>query len=400
MRNEGSLLITNARAVLPDVVMEPIAILVENGVIKEIDVKPETNADEYLDAEGGYLFPGFIDMHVHGGGGADFMDATPEAFETVIKAHLASGTTTIVPTAMSATKGELLDFVKAYQEFKEKSEYASFACGLHLEGPYFSKASGKSKGAQSGDLIRDIDFEEINEILTLAKGSIVRWDAAPEIEGSEQFAALMKEHEILCSVAHTDATADEAQKGFKAGFSHVTHFYNAVTAYRKKDQQVLAGVVEATYLDDKVTVELICDGKHIPKQCMHLALKIKGVDNVIGITDATRLAGTESKSGRLGSLRNGTEVIVDDGVAKLLDMSSYAGSICTMDRALKVVCKDYGVDPVTAAKMLATNPARLLKIQDRKGSIEVGKDADFLIVNDQFEIKVVVNKLRNMSSQQ
>lgn len=390
MRNRGTILIRNARAVLADKVTAPIAILVENGIIIDIGVKPEADADCCFDAKGGYLFPGFIDIHVHGGGGADFMDAAPEAFETIVKAHLARGTTTIVPTAMTASKKELLSFIRAYQEFKEKSDYSSLACGIHLEGPYFSKANGKSKGAQCGDLIRDIDFEEVKEILDFAKGSIVRWDAAPEVAGSRRFAAIMRDNGIVCAVAHTDATADEAEKGFAAGFSHVTHFYNAVTLYRKRDQEVVAGVVEAAYLDEKVTVELICDGRHIPKQCMQLALKIKGSDHVIGITDATRIACTDWKRGRLGSLANGTEVIVDDGVAKLPDMSSYAGSICTMDRALKVVCVDYGIDAVTAAKMFATNPARFLKISNKVGSVEIGKAADFVITDDCFAIKAVM----------
>ena len=390
MRKEGSLLIRNVRAVLPDRVTEPTAILIEQGRITAINGNPETKADEFWDAAGGILFPGLVDMHVHGGGGADFMDATPYAFETVVKAHLARGTTTIVPTAMTATKEELLAFIKAYHDFKEKSAYAPLVCGLHLEGPYFSKANGKSQGAQSGKLIREIDFGEVHEILSAAEGSILRWDAAPEIAGSERFAALMKEQGILCSAAHTDATAEEAQKGFEAGFSHVTHFYNAVTAYRKKDQQVLAGVVEAAYLDDNVTVELICDGRHIPKHCMQLALKIKGADKVMGITDAMRMAGTDRKRGMLGSLTNGTEVIVDDGVAKLPDLSSYAGSIATMDRALQVVCREYGIDPVVAAKMLASNPAGLLNIHDRKGTIAVGKDADFVLVDEQYRIQDVL----------
>ena len=388
--NSNIFLIKNARIVLADRITDPSCILVENGKIKDINREQMIFEAQCLDARGGFVFPGFIDVHVHGGGGADFMDATPEAFETAVKAHLLRGTTFMVPTAMTATKEELVAFIKAYIEFKEKSEYASLVKGIHLEGPYFSRANGKSKGAQSGNLIRDIDFDEVDELLKLAQGSIIRWDAAPEVEGSERFAEIMCDNGIICAVAHTDATAAEAQKGFEAGFSHVTHFYNAVTAYRKREQEVLAGVVEATYLDERVSVELICDGKHIPKQCLQLALKIKGSDMVIGITDATRIACTDQKSGKLGSLSRGTEVIVDDGVAKLPDMSSFAGSICTMDRALKVLCVDYGVDPVTVAKMLALNPARQLRIDDERGSIAVGKAADLIITTDDFVLKSVV----------
>ncbi len=386
MMGKGTILIRNARAVLPDRVTEPLDILVKNGMIEEIGSVQDAISERCFDAEGRYVFPGFVDIHVHGGGGADFMDATPQAFEEAVKAHLAFGTTAIVPTAMTATREELIGFIEAYKAFKEKSPYADLACGIHLEGPYFSKANGKSKGAQSGDLIRDIDMDEVKQILALAEGHLIRWDAAPEVEGSEDFARFLRDQGILCAVAHTNATAEETEKGFAAGFSHVTHFYNAVTAYMKRDQVVTAGVVEATYLNEDVTVELICDGKHIPHKCMQLALKIKGSDKVMGITDATRLAGTDWKSGKLGSLLHGTEVIVEDGVAKLPDRSSFAGSICTMERALAVLCAEYGVDVVTAAKMLSTNPAKHINKLKEIGSIEPGKKADLVVVNEDFSI--------------
>ena len=387
----STLLIRNARAVLSDRVTEPVGIFIKDGKIEKIGTEQGSCSDRTVDVRGGYVFPGFVDVHVHGGGGADFMDGDPQAFETAVKAHLKRGTTTIVPTAMTATKEELTGFIKAYHRFKATSPYADLAAGLHLEGPYFSKANGKSKGAQSGELIRDIDFDEIKQILDLANGSIIRWDAAPEVENSEKFAEIMKENGIICAAAHTNATADEAQKAFKAGFSHVTHFYNAVTAYMKRGQVVTAGVVEAAYLDETVTVELICDGRHIPKQCLQLALKIKGADRVLGITDATRISCTDMKTGKLGSLKNGTDVIVDDGVAKLPDLSSYAGSICTMDRALKVLCVDYGIDIVTAAKMLSTTPAKHIGAK-KIGEIKQGYHADLVITDESFSVEAVMKK--------
>ncbi len=387
---DNSLLIKNARVVLPDGITEPSDVFSSNGRITLIGKNVSEKADCVLDAENGYLLPGFIDVHVHGGGGADFMDGTADAFETAVKAHLKRGTTTLVPTAMTASREELLGFVKAYLEFKEKSEYAENAPGLHFEGPYFSNSNSKSKGAQKGDIIRDIDFDEVNIILDAAKGSVIRWDAAPEIPNALKFAELMNQKGIICAVAHTDATGYEAEKGFVGGFTHVTHFYNAVTAYKKREQIVTAGVVEAAYLDDSVSVELICDGRHIPEHCMKLALKIKGADMVMGITDATRIACTDMKSGMLGSLQNGSYVIVDDGVAKLPDLTSYAGSICTMDRALRVVCRDYGIDVVTAAKMLSTTPARHVGMEKEVGSIEVGKKADLVIADGDFNVKTVV----------
>jgi N-acetylglucosamine-6-phosphate deacetylase len=226
--------------------------------------------------------------------------------------------------------------------------------------------------------------------LQAAKGAILRWDAAPELAGSGEFAKRLNREGILCAAGHTDATGYEAQAGFGNGFSHVTHFYNACTAYKKRDQKVTAGIVEAAYLDDAVTVELICDGRHIPEHCLKLALKIKGADKVIGITDATRLSCTDAREGKLGSLQNGIRVIVDDGVAKLPDMTSYAGSICTMDRALRVLCIDYGIQPVIAAKMLSSAPAHHIGLLDSIGTVEIGKQADLVIANKNFAVTGVI----------
>lgn len=379
----NSLLIKNASVVFSDAVKQT-NLLIEDGKISKIGY--EGKADRVLDLQNSYLLPGFIDVHLHGGGGADFMDSDPSAFETVVKAHLAHGTTTMLPTAMTATEKDLCLFLNNYKNFKKNSPLRDVTPGVHLEGPYFSGANAKSSGAQPSGLLRLPDEKEMDRLLKLANGDILRWDAAPELEGSDMFAKKCQENGIICSIAHSAATSEEAQKGIDNGFSHVTHFYNAVTTYRKVDQKVLAGVVEAAYLNDNVKVEFICDGRHIPKDIIRLALKIKGAESVMGITDAMRIAGTNLKSGKLGSIENGTEVIVDDGVAKLPDLSSYAGSIATMDRALKVLCNDYGFSLPQASVMLSKSPALLLNIADEKGSIELGKDADLVIVDKELNV--------------
>lgn len=384
----SSLLIKNANVVLPDEV-KLTSVLIEDGIISAIGYQGK--ADREIDAKGNYLLAGFIDIHVHGGGGADFMDATPEAFETAVKSHLEHGTTTLLPTAMTATESDLTEFLNAFKEFKSKSEYSALTPGVHLEGPYFSGANAKSSGAQPSGLLRLPDEAEMNRLLKVADGDILRWDAAPELEGSEMFTRKCKENNIICSIAHSAATSEEAQKGIDNGFSHITHFYNAVTTYRKEGQKVLAGVVEAAYLNENVTVELICDGRHIPRDILRLALKIKGTEKVSAITDGMRIAGTDLQNGKLGSLKNGTDVIVDDTVAKLPDMSSYAGSIATMDRCFRVLVKDYGIDIVTASKMLSKAPSNILGF-DNKGSIEIGKDADLVVFDNDFKLRNVIVK--------
>lgn len=382
-----SIVIKGGNAVLPDRIEENADILIEEGKIKKTG--KNLAGKRVIDAAGCYVMPGFVDIHVHGGGGADFMDATLEAFDTAVKAHLDHGTTTLVPTAMSATREDLADFLNCFNEYKKKGKYAAVTPGVHLEGPYFSGATAKSGGAQPRGVLRMPDFEEIDYLLSIADGSVLRWDAAPELEGSDKFAEVMRKNGIICAMAHSNADSAAAQKGIDYGFTHVTHFYNAVTSYHKEGQKPVAGLVEAVYLNPGVTVELICDGRHIPRDIVRLALMIKGANKVSAITDGMRIAGTNMQSGKLGSLKNGTDVIVDDDVAKLVDMSSFAGSIATMDRCLRVLCKDYGIDTVTASKMLSGTPAKLIKAEN-KGELRPGFDADIVIADSDFSLKAVL----------
>ena len=378
----STLQIKNAQVVLPNGVKET-DVLVEDGIIAAIGECK--SADKTVDALGCFLLPGFIDIHVHGGGGADFMDGTPDAFETAVKSHLAHGTTTIVPTAMSATEEELTGFLLAFKAFRKQSRYAGMVPGLHLEGPYFSGANAKSSGAQPKDLLRLPNEAEMDRLLAIADGDILRWDAAPELPGVDMFVRKCKENGILPAMAHSAATGDETQAGIDLGFCHVTHFYNAVTFYRKVGQIPQSGLVERVYLNDTVTIELICDGRHIPRDIVRLALKIKGADNVSAITDGMRIAGTDLQSGKLGSLKNGTDVIVDDTVAKLTDLSSFAGSIATMDRCLRVLVKDYGIDIVTASNMMSGAPAKHIGAK-QIGKIAIGYKADLVIADQECKI--------------
>lgn len=383
-------LIKNAAVVLCDGVRTSNVLIID-GKIADVDYKGEITADmEIINADGCYLLAGFVDLHVHGGGGADFMDATVDAFETAVKAHLKCGTTLMYPTAMSASFEDLCDFLNAYNEFKEKNEFGVITPGVHFEGPYFFGATQLSRGAQNTAVLRLPDMAEVDKLLKVANGSILRWDASPELPGAYEFANKMRDNGIVCAVAHTDATAPETLKAFENGFNHVTHFYNATSLHRKREQTVYAGVVEATYLDDNVTVELIGDGCHIPKETFMLTLKIKGKDKLSVITDGMRIAGTDMQSGKLGSLKNGSEVIVDCGVAKLSDKVSFAGSIATMDRCLRVLCNDFGIDLPTASIMLSLTPAKRMGADKQKGSIEVGKDADLVIADKDLNIKQVM----------
>ena len=380
----SSCVIKNANIVLSDRVIPNSSVLISGGKISQVDFRGKAPKDaEVFSADGGYLLAGFIDSHVHGGGNADFMDCTLSAFETVVTTHLRYGTTTLVPTAMSATERDLTSFLLTFKEFKKKSEYASMTPGVHLEGPYFSGATAKSSGAQPRNVLRLPDAEEIDRLLSVGGKDILRWDAAPELEGSDMFAKKMRQNGIICSIAHSAATSEEAQAGIDSGFSHVTHFYNAVTTYHKKDQKVLAGVVEAAYLNPQVTVELICDGLHIHPAVIMGLHRMFGEKLVI-ISDSLRCAGLSDGHYDLA----GQEIVVTDGKATLLD-GTIAGSSSNLHEELKNVVS-YGMSLESAVYAMTEAPAKAIGEFDSIGSLDIGKAADMLLLDENLEIKAVI----------
>ena len=376
--------IKNGRLVLPDRIIDNGSVLIDGDVIASIN-EPCPEGACVTDAMGGYIMPGFIDIHIHGGGGADFMDAEPDSAAIIRRAHSAHGTTGIVATTMTCDDKDLEEVILCFlQAYARQDDNGARLLGLHLEGPFFSAAG---KGAQPVGEQRIPTRDVLEHFIKLAEGRILRWDEAPELQNTDVFARVMKENGILAAVAHTAANATQTMAAFDAGFSHVTHFYNAVSTFHKENGIVHAGVIEATYLRDDVTIELIGDGRHIPRESMQLAYRIKGPDRICLITDAMRAAGTSDRYSILGSKKNGTPVVVKDDVAQLTDLSSYAGSVCTMDRALRVAHLDYGLPLVGVSRMLSLTPARLCGLADKKGSIEPGKDADLVILDSDFNVR-------------
>lgn len=380
--------IVNGKVVFPDHICENGSVLIKDGVIAALNEVCPDNA-ECIDACGGYILPGFIDLHVHGGGNSDFMDATVEDILNVAKAHSKHGTTALVATTMTCEDEVLEKVISAFNIAKEKQNDGAELLGLHLEGPYFASAG---KGAQPVSQQRIPTREALEYFIGLGKGNIMRWDEAPELPNTDVFAEVMKEHNILASIAHTGAVAEQANEAFSLGFSHITHFYSMTTTGQKINGVVYSGVNEATFLNDDITIEVIGDGKHIPKEHVLLAYKIKGSDKMALITDAMRAAGTTDTKSILGARDNGVDVVVKNGVAQLPDLSFFAGSVATMDRVLRVAHVEYGLPLVEVVKMMTLTPSRIAKCDTNKGSIAVGKDADIVIMNNSFEVVNVFTK--------
>lgn len=383
------LIIINGKVIFPDHIQENTAVICRGKIIEEI--KPMQNlqileTDQIIDAKNNYVSPGFIDIHTHGGGGYDFMDGTIEAFLGAAETHARFGTTALIPTTLASTIDGLLKILPVYKAAASLNKKGSKFLGLHLEGPYFSY---NQRGAQDPKYLRNPEPEEYNRILE-ATDDIIRWSLAPELSGALEFGRLLRSKNILPSIAHSDATSEEIEKAYEAGFIHVTHLYSGMSSVTRRNAFRYAGVVEAAYLINDMTVEIIADGVHLPKALLQFVYKFKGPDNTALCTDSMRAAGMPNGEYVLGSLAEGQKVIIEDGVAKLPDRSAFAGSVATTDRLVRTMVNIAEIPLIDAVKMMSLTPARIIKIDNNKGSIRQGKDADIIIFDENINVSTTI----------
>ncbi|WP_341225070.1 N-acetylglucosamine-6-phosphate deacetylase [uncultured Arcticibacterium sp.] len=379
--------ISNGKVITPTEILEQASVLVSDGKIIGIEKgNPEFPDAIEIDAKGQYISPGFIDIHVHGGGGSDFMDGTPEAFLTVAETHARFGTTGMFPTTLTAEPEDLEATLNSFEKAKEQNKKGASLLGIHLEGPYFAMSQ---KGAQDPRFIRNPDEKEYKELIANFD-CIKRWSAAPELPGAMEFGKYLTENNILAAIAHTDAIYEEAEEAFHNGYTLATHFYSAMLGVTRRNTYRYAGVVEAGYLIDDMDVEIIADGSHLPAPLLKLIYKIKGPKRTALITDSMRAAAMPEGKSLLGGYKNGVEVIVEEGVAKMPDKSSFAGSVSTFDRLVRTMLNMAEVPMLETIEMASLTPARIMKVDTQKGSLEVGKDADILIFDEGINIKMTM----------
>jgi N-acetylglucosamine-6-phosphate deacetylase len=384
---EKKLKISNGRILTPYRVISQGTVVVSAGKIVEVREGDIDVPDALeIDAGGQYIAPGFIDMHVHGGGGHDFMDGSEDAFLKIAETHARFGTTAMLPTTLTSDKEELFKTLELYRQADKNNAAGAQFLGVHLEGPYFAM---NQRGAQDPRYIRNPDPAEYKEILSRSS-DIKRWSAAPELEGALEFAQYATSKGVLVALAHTDADYDQALIGFENGYTLATHFYSCMNGVIRKNAMRYAGVIECAYLVDEMDVEVIADGIHCPPPLLKLIYKIKGSDRVALITDAMRAAGMPEGESVLGSLHDGLKVIVEDGVAKLPDRSAFAGSVATADRLVRNMVKMADVPLLDAVRMMSRTPASILGISDRKGSLTPGKDADIVIFDDDIQVQMTM----------
>lgn len=382
LNNSGC--IVNGRFVINGRIKYGGCLCYSDGKIEGIAAKPPKNYP-IINAEDGYVLPGFIDIHLHGGGGYDFMDASAEAFAEISRIHCLHGITSIAPTTTACTPEKLSEVFEAYRKATRCLKYADFL-GLHLEGPFISP---EMKGAQNINCICKPTKEIIESIAEKGGDIIVRLSGAPELPFMLETAQMLAPYGITMSTAHSSATCEQIIKAYDYGYRHITHLYCSTTSVRKINQTVHAGITEAYYLIDGMTAELIGDGRHIPSELLRMVHKIKGPEKIALITDAMRAAGTDCTESFLGEKKPENRVIIEDGVAKLPDRSSFSGSIATADTVFKNAVLSAGLPIPDVSRMMSLTPAEIINKENQKGSLTPGKDADIVIIDAEFNIKNV-----------
>lgn len=350
-------------------------IAIEDGeiaAIGKLDVEPIFETD-------GIVLPGFIDEHIHGAGGADAMDGTEEALQTISEYVAKEGTTGFLATTMTQSPENIGKALKNVKNVREKGEYkGAEVLGVHLEGPFISP---KHVGAQPLEYVAKPAPETFDKYNELSGGNIKIVTLAPEVEGGLDLVKHLKNIGVVASIGHTGAKFSDVEAAVAAGASNVTHTYNAQTPLHHRE----AGVVGAAMLFDELNCEMICDTIHVSVPAIRIFVKNKPHDKFTLITDAMRAKGMPDGLSELG----GQQVFVKNGEARLAD-GTLAGSVLKMNVAIKNLVEKAGVSLTEAVDFASANPAKNLGLYDERGSIEVGKRADFAVMDKDFNILCTV----------
>ena len=351
-------------------------ITVEGDTIAAVD----TRDGDGIDLTGYTILPGLIDMHIHGCAGHDTGEATFEALEAMSRCLVSRGITSFCPTSMTLSFEELTRIFRQVADSRNAVSGA-YIQGINMEGPYIAMSK---KGAQNGDYVRNPDKEEFKRLYDGCDGIIKVVDIAPECEGAEAF---IKEIQPICpvSIAHTAADYDQACAAIQWGARHVTHLYNAQSGLTHRSPGVVGAVFDNSR-EKGVRAELICDGFHIHPAALRIAFSQLGEDNSIIISDSMSAAGHVDGEYDLG----GQTVYVKDGKALLAD-GTIAASTSNVYDELKNVIR-FGIPVRQAVKSATINPARAIRVDDTTGSIAVGKFADLLVVDNDWNIVMVIVK--------
>ena len=342
-----------------------------------------------VDLDDGYLLPGFVDLHVHGGGGADFMDGTADAFQTVLAAHAAHGTTSCTPTTTVARHDQHIRFLELVREFRLRKAVAAKVLGAHIYGPYFA---AEARGCHPAATVRAPTPADYEPYFAYAK-DIRTATVAAELPGAEEFVRACAAKGIRCNVGHSHATFEQMEAAIGWGVRHVDHLFCAMSDRARLRQSqtypMRGGVMEATLFFDDLTTEVIADGKHLAPSLLKLAYKVKGPDRLALVTDAMRALDMPDGEYIFGPLDGGEPVRKVDGVGVTHDGKALASGVTGLDHGVRVFMAATGAPLPEVVRMASLTPARIAGVDGEVGSIEVGKKADLVVTDRELNVRAV-----------
>ncbi|MFZ0088303.1 MAG: N-acetylglucosamine-6-phosphate deacetylase [Solirubrobacteraceae bacterium] len=353
-------------------------LLLRDGVIWSIEpARPDGEGREPIDVDAAWIVPGYIDTHVHGGGGAQCNTADPDEIAAVASFHAAHGTTALLATTVAAPVDELVLALQAIARAGEHDRPGEAAVlGAHLEGPFLSKLR---PGAMDADAFIDPDAQIVERLLRAGAGAVQWMTVAPELTGGLDLVRTLATRGVVASIGHTDATYDQTVEAVSAGVRAATHVFNAMPPLHHREPGALGAVLDLP----EISAELICDGVHVSPAALRLVRRVKGDERVRLVTDAIQAAGMPDGDYRLGA----AEVTVTDGRATLREGGSIAGSTLTMQDAVRNAVHLLGAAVEEAIVLACTNPARMLGLERRKGAIAVGLDADLALLDEDLRVR-------------
>ncbi len=377
----------NARLFTPEEDIDYGYLLIDGGIIKAVGgngdlVVPQLPDDaEIIDLQGLTLVPGFIDLHVNGGGGADLLSGGLKAFETTASFLVSHGVTAFVACLITASPEQTLLALQAARAYQQANyQHLPQLLGIHLEGPYISASK---PGVHPRDFLRPPSLAEFYRFQKSADGGVRIVTVAPELPGALEFIEVLRREGIILALGHTDATYQQAKKAIDAGVSYVTHMFNAMRGFHHREPGTVGAVLDSGGL----ILEVISDGYHLSPAAQRILLRLIGYEHLVLVSDSVSAAGAELDQAKTFALGE-TQVWVKEG--KAVDAKGLlAGSLLTLDKAVINFVDFSGCPPLRSAAMATAIPARVLGLEGKKGCLKAGADADLAIVDDEFQVKRV-----------
>jgi N-acetylglucosamine-6-phosphate deacetylase len=378
--------------VLPDRLLEGGSVTVDGSRLTAVDAgpAPAPPGAEILNLDGTYLSPGFVDLHVHGGAGADFMDGTADAFRTVCQAHARHGTTSLLPTTTVARHEQHLSFLDMCRRLKAEGTGGAAILGAHFYGPYFA---AEARGCHPGAAVRPPEPADYLPFLDYAD-CIATATVAPELPGAEAFVRACRQRGIRCNAGHSHATFEQVEAALGWGVRHVDHLFCAMSDRARLRQTqtypMRGGLMEATLFFDELTTEVIADGKHLTRELLLLAYKIKGSDRLALVTDCNRALDMPDGEYIFGPEDGGEPILRRDGVGLMPDGNALASGVVGMDHCVQTFHRLTGAPLAEVVRMASLTPAQIAGWDCEIGSIAVGKRADLLVLSQELNIRQVM----------